>query len=54
MAGGPRLDRPSDFLNIVKDALEAGAAGVMVGRNIWQADNPQKALKAIEEVVWTD
>jgi len=52
MAGGEKLDKLSDFVNLTKDVLEAGAVGVMVGRNIWQADKPQEVLKTIEETVW--
>jgi len=52
MAGGPKLDEFSKFISLVKDVLKAGAIGVMIGRNIWQAEDPAASLKHIEEVVW--
>jgi len=52
MAGGTKTENFSDLLRVVENVLEAGAAGTMIGRNIWQADNPGKALEAIEELVW--
>lgn len=33
------------------DALSAGAAGVAVGRNIWQDPNPGEVTRALKEVV---
>lgn len=39
IAGGTRQD-PAAFIGQAKLILDAGAAGVAVGRNVWQADDP--------------
>ena len=35
----------------VKRAMEAGAAGVCIGRNVFQHDNPRAMLEAILKIV---
>jgi DhnA family fructose-bisphosphate aldolase class Ia len=36
---------------MVKGAMEAGAIGVCIGRNTWQAKNPTAMAKAISKIV---
>ena len=38
--GGPASAGPQATLAMIKAALQAGAVGGTIGRNIWQADNP--------------
>lgn len=45
--GGPRMDTAAETLQVVSDALQAGAAGVVFGRNIWQQPNPAAMVRAI-------
>ena len=40
VAGGPRASDPEAVLAYVSDALRGGAAGVAMGRNVFQADQP--------------
>lgn len=47
MSGGPRNGEFKPFLRTVREALDAGAAGVCIGRNIFQQDNPAKALEEV-------
>lgn len=47
MGGGPRTADFRAFLRTVREVLDAGAAGVCVGRNAFQQDNPTKALDEI-------
>jgi len=54
IAGGPKVDTDRDLLEMVKDSLEVGGAGVAFGRNLFQAENPGKITKAISEVVHKD
>lgn len=49
--GGAKLDSEEALLDMTRDALGAGAAGVVYGRNIWQADDPAKTGAAIRELV---
>jgi len=37
IAGGPKIDSDEDLFQMVKDAMECGAAGVSIGRNVFQA-----------------
>lgn len=54
IAGGPKVDTDEELLQMVKDSIEVGGAGVAFGRNIFQAENPGKITKAISEVVHND
>lgn len=47
IGGGPRNGDFRSFLRTVREVLEAGASGVCIGRNIFQQDNPAKALDEI-------
>ncbi len=51
IAGGPQLDTFKDTLQLAYDAISKGARGVDMGRNIWQADHPVAALRAVRGVV---
>lgn len=52
IAGGPKMKDDLDVLKMVAGALEAGAAGVAFGRNVFQHDNPEKMVKAIAAIVF--
>jgi DhnA family fructose-bisphosphate aldolase class Ia len=49
--GGARLDSPEALYDLTRDALGAGAVGVVYGRNIWQADDPAKVGAAVRSIV---
>lgn len=51
MSGGAKAKTLLDFLYVVKSVMDAGAQGVVVGRNIFQHENPSGAAKAIAAVV---
>ncbi len=51
IAGGPKMDTTEDVLTMVKDAMEAGAVGTSIGRNVFQADDPTKMVEAMAAVV---
>lgn len=50
IAGGSKGDE-FDTLKMIEDAMKAGAAGVAMGRNSFQHENPTKFVKAVCEVV---
>lgn len=54
IAGGPKVDTDEELLQMVKDSIEVGGAGVAFGRNLFQAENPGKITKVISEVVHND
>jgi fructose-bisphosphate aldolase/2-amino-3,7-dideoxy-D-threo-hept-6-ulosonate synthase len=51
VAGGPRMGSDEEILKMVRMAMDAGARGVAIGRNIFQADNPTKMTRAISMIV---
>lgn len=54
VAGGPKLDSPRQVLEMVKGIMDAGAAGTIMGRNIWQYANPAAMMRAIALIVRED
>jgi len=51
IAGGPKLNTELDALKLAHDAINKGAVGVDMGRNIWQSNNAIAMIKAIRAVV---
>lgn len=51
IAGGPKLETELDALVMAQDAIEKGAVGVDMGRNIWQSPHPVAMIKAVRAVV---
>jgi putative autoinducer-2 (AI-2) aldolase len=51
IAGGPKLDTELDALRMAHQAIEQGAVGVDMGRNIWQSDHPIPMIRAVRAVV---
>ena len=54
IAGGPKVDTDRELLEMVRDSLEVGGAGVAFGRNLFQAKDPGKITHAIAKVVHED
>lgn len=52
MSGGPKTETREDFLAIVRDVLAVGAAGVAIGRNIWQDEEPLKISHQLAEIIF--
>jgi len=51
VVGGPKTN-DYEFLCYLREAIDAGAVGTAVGRNVWQHENPAKMLAAIKEIVY--
>jgi putative autoinducer-2 (AI-2) aldolase len=51
IAGGPKMSTPEEVLQMVHDAVQAGAAGTSIGRNIFQHEDPTAMCKALAEIV---
>ncbi len=49
--GAEKLPNPVDALRLAYDSVQAGARGVVFGRNVIQADDPALFLKALKMVV---
>jgi len=51
--GGPRT-KESRFYQMIRDVLSAGAIGLAVGRNVWQAKEPIKVAEEINKIIFDD
>ena len=51
VAGGPKLDSERAALELARNAIDAGAHGIDMGRNIWQSDHPVAMLRALRAIV---
>ncbi len=51
VAGGPKMGSEEELLRMVRDAMDAGARGVAIGRNIFQANDPTKMTRAVSLIV---
>ena len=50
-AGWPRADTERDVLEMVRGAMDAGAAGVAMGRKIWQSRDPVGLVRAVSAII---
>src|SRR5579863_2275822 len=50
VAGGPKLDSEEAALELAHDAIAEGAAGLDMGRNIWQSEHPVPMLRALRAI----
>jgi class I fructose-bisphosphate aldolase len=51
IAGGPKMSSDREILEMVKGAVEAGGAGVSMGRNIFQHREPGRMVGAISLII---
>jgi predicted phospho-2-dehydro-3-deoxyheptonate aldolase len=51
IAGGDKSDSERSVLQMVRDAMAGGAAGVCMGRNLFQADDVARFLRSVADVV---
>jgi len=47
IAGGPKCETDLDTLNMIYGALQGGAKGIVMGRNVWQSPHPTALLSAV-------
>jgi len=52
VSGGPKTETREEFLGMVRDVLSVGAAGVAVGRNIWQDNKPLEISQQLAKVIF--
>jgi class I fructose-bisphosphate aldolase len=51
IAGGPKMGSDREILEMVQGAIEAGGAGVSIGRNVFQHRDPSRMVGAISLLV---
>ncbi len=52
VAGGPKLDSDRAALGMVEGAIAGGAAGVSIGRNVFQSKDPIGITRAIARILF--
>ena len=51
IAGGPKCKSLAEVLQTTSDSMKAGAAGLSIGRNVFQCENPTQIAKALSAIV---
>ena len=54
IAGGAKMSSDREILEMVRSAIDAGGAGVSIGRNVFQHKNPTLIVKAMAAIVFDD
>lgn len=54
LLGGPKTNEPDALVTATKEAMQAGAKGVVYGRNVWQADAPEAMASKLRAVIHDD
>ena len=49
--GGAKKDSNEDLFAMIRDSLDAGGAGVAMGRNVWGYKSPLLMTKAIRGLI---
>lgn len=51
IAGGEKTDSRRELLEMVDGSVQAGGCGISIGRNVFQAQDPTKMVRALSEIV---
>ncbi len=51
IAGGPKAETHRHVLEMVRGAMDAGAAGIAMGRKIWQSSDPPGMVRALAAII---
>jgi DhnA family fructose-bisphosphate aldolase class Ia len=51
IAGGPKCETDLDTLKMIHRALQSGARGIVMGRNIWKSRHPAALLNAVWHLI---
>ena len=51
IAGGPKCETDLDTLKMIHGALQGGAQGIVMGRNVWQSPYPTALLTAVHGLI---
>jgi fructose-bisphosphate aldolase, class I len=54
IAGGPKMESVHQFIRVVHDSIAAGGAGLSIGRNIFQDEDPTRLIRALTLIVHED
>lgn len=51
ISGGPRRDTLMECMEMTRQGMDAGAAGVTYGRNIWEHDHPAAVVRGLRAII---
>ena len=51
---GPKIDSDLDILKMVRDAIDVGASGITMGRNIWGHNDIAGMTAALSSIIHDD
>ena len=54
IAGGPKCETDQETLQMIRGALDHGACGIVMGRNIWQSERPIELIGAVRALIHED
>ena len=54
IAGGEKMENEEELVRMVYDSITAGGAGLFIGRNVFQAEDPVRLVGALNMVVHQD
>lgn len=54
IAGGPKMETDADVFRMARAAMDEGARGIDMGRNVWQNPNPVGMIRALRAIVHED
>jgi len=49
--GGPKMNNIEGVLKVAKESIEAGAKGIVFGRNVWQNPKMESLILGLKEIV---
>ncbi|MBI2594811.1 MAG: aldolase [Candidatus Colwellbacteria bacterium] len=52
VVGGPKTETAAELYQTASDILRAGAVGLAIGRNVWQAEKPMEVAKKLGEILY--
>jgi fructose-bisphosphate aldolase/2-amino-3,7-dideoxy-D-threo-hept-6-ulosonate synthase len=51
IAGGPKCKTEQEILQTAYESIKAGGAGLSIGRNVFQHENPTRIVRALSAIV---
>ena len=51
MSGGPKCETELEVMEFVHDGMQKGAAGINLGRNVWQNPHPVAMMRALRAII---
>jgi DhnA family fructose-bisphosphate aldolase class Ia len=51
IAGGPKMETTQAVFRVVFESIQAGAAGIVFGRNIWQSGRTRQMIMALQHLI---